>query len=100
MLKVERVEINCFIFISDFPNVPYSGYYKLLSPAINLRDPDLIKDALIKNHSSFHLNEQNFNAKFDPLAAHNPFAAANEVWRKGRTVLSPTTTLFKVSEMI
>lgn len=58
---------------SDFPNVPYSGYYKLLNPAINLWDPDLIKDVLIKDHYHFHNNEQNFNKRFDPLMMFNPF---------------------------
>lgn len=80
----------------DYSNVPYSGYYKILNPAINVRDPDLIKDVLIKDHFSFHYNEQNFNEQFDPLMAHNPFAARHDSWRKGRTVLTPLLTLFKV----
>lgn len=80
----------------DYPNVPYTGYYKLLNPGINVRDPDLVKDVLIKDHFSFHINEQNFNKKFDPLMAHNPFVATNDSWRKGRTVLTPLLTLFKV----
>lgn len=67
-----------------------------MNPAVNLRDPDLIKDVLIKDHFSFHVNEQNFNHKFDPLMAHNPFVATDDKWRKGRTVLTPLLTLFKV----
>lgn len=81
---------------SDYPNAPYSGYYKILNPAINLRDPDLIKDVLIKDHFSFHVNEQNFSRKFDPLMAHNPFVATDDSWRKARSVLTPLLTLFKV----
>lgn len=84
---------------STYTNAPYTGYYKLLNPGINLRDADLIKDVLIKDHFSFHKNEQDFNKKFDPLAVHNPFATANEGWRKGRAVLSPTLTLFKVRNL-
>lgn len=55
-----------------------------------------MKDVLIKDHFSFHINEQNFNKKFDPLMAHNPFVATHDSWRKGRTVLTPLLTLFKV----
>lgn len=88
-----------FCFHSDYTNAPYTGYYKLLNPAINLRDADLVKDVLIKDHFSFHVNEQNFNQKFDPLMAHNPFVATNDSWRKGRSVLTPTLTLFKVRSL-
>ena len=91
------------LFISNFPqnreysNVPYSGYYKFLSPAINLRDADLIKDVLIKDHFSFHINEQQFDEKTDPLMILNPFGAKDDIWRKARTVLTPLLTLFKVT---
>lgn len=77
--------------------MPYTGYYKLLTPAINLRDPDLIKDVLIKDHFSFHDNEQNFNKRFDSLMMYNPFVATNDNWRKGRAILTPLLTLFKVN---
>lgn len=81
----------------DYANVPYSGYYKFLSPAINLHDADLIKDVLIKDHFSFHINEQQFDEKNDPLMVLNPFGAKDDIWRKARTVLTPLLTLFKVN---
>lgn len=80
----------------DYSNVPYSGYFKFLSPAVNLRDADLIKDILIKDHFSFHINEQQFDEKTDPLMILNPFGARGDTWRKARTVLTPLLTLFKV----
>lgn len=80
----------------DYANVPYSGYYKFLTPAINLHDADLIKDVLIKDHFSFHINEQQFDEKNDPLMVLNPFGAKDDTWRKARTVLTPLLTLFKV----
>lgn len=82
-----------------YSNVPYSGYYKFLSPAINLRDADLIKDILIKDHFSFHINEQQFDEKTDPLMILNPFGAKDDIWRKARTVLTPLLTLFKVTNL-
>lgn len=69
-----------------------------MNPAVNLRDPDLIKDVLIKDHFNFHANEQNFNRHFDSLMMYNPFVATNDSWRKGRTVLTPLLTLFKVKQ--
>lgn len=72
-------------FHREYSNVPYSGYYKFLQPAVNLRDADLIKDILIKDHFSFHINEQQFDKRTDPLMILNPFGARGDTWRKGRT---------------
>lgn len=69
----------------------------MLNPAITINDPDLIKDVLIKDHFSFHVNEQNFNKRYDPLTYPNPFVATNEQWRKGRNALTPLLTKFKVN---
>lgn len=82
---------------SDYQHVPYSGYYKFLEPAVNLNDPDLIKDVLIKDHFSFHVNEIRFDEKADPLMSLNPFGATHNTWRKARNVLTPLLTLFKVT---
>lgn len=38
-----------------------------------------------------------FSKRFDSLMMYNPFVASNENWRKGRTVLTPLLTLFKVN---
>lgn len=85
---------------SDYQHVPYSGYYKFLEPAVNLNDPDLIKDVLIKDHFSFHVNEIRFDEKADPLMSLNPFGATHDTWRKARNVLTPLLTLFKVTLII
>lgn len=74
----------------------YTGYYRFLNPAINLRDADLIKNVLIKDHFNFHANDQNYSKKFDPLMQFNPFVASNDSWRKARNILTPTLTLSKV----
>lgn len=73
---------------SDYQHVPYSGYYKFLEPAVNLNDPDLIKDVLIKDHFSFHVNEIRFDEKADPLMSLNPFGATHDTWRKARNPIA------------
>lgn len=91
-----------FFFIngnSDYSNYAYSGYYKILTPAINLHDPDLIKDVLIKDHFSFHVNEQYFSKRFDPLMTYNPFVATDDTWRRARSILTPLLTLYKVRSL-
>lgn len=44
----------------------------------------------------FHINEQYFSQRFDPLMNHNPFGASYDSWRKSRTVMTPLLTLYKV----
>lgn len=92
------LNINHFV-CRDFPNDAYCGYYKMLSPAINVRDPDLVKDILMKDHFSWHKNEQHFSKSFDPLMAHNPFVATNEHWKRSRSFLTPLSTAFRVKTL-
>lgn len=71
----------------------------MLSPAINVRDPDLVKDILMKDHFSWHRNEQHFSKRFDPLMAHNPFVATGESWKRSRSLLTPLSTAFRVRSL-
>lgn len=87
---------NVFIHFSQFPNVPYVGYYKFSSPAIVLRDPDLIKNVLIRDFDSFHGNDQHISEKLDPLLAVNPFLNVGEKWKRGRNSLVPVFSAAKV----
>lgn len=97
-----NVDIFEFIFAYHFdskqwlPACAIFGIQKFLEPAVNLNDPDLIKDVLIKDHFSFHVNEIRFDEKADPLMSLNPFGATHDTWRKARNVLTPLLTLFKV----
>lgn len=71
----------------------------MLSPAINVRDPDLVKAILMKDHFSWHRNEQYFSKRFDPLMAHNPFVATDGDWKRSRGMLTPLTTTFRVKTL-
>lgn len=71
----------------------------MLAPAINVRDPDLVKDILMKDHFSWHRNEQYFSKRFDPLMAYNPFVATNDYWKRSRSMLTPLTTSFRVKTL-
>lgn len=63
-----------------------------------IRDPELVKDVLIKDSASFHRNElaETFDAQRDPLLGFNPFLCENEKWRRGRNILNPLFTANKV----
>lgn len=62
-----------------------------------LRDPDLIKDIMIKDCSSFHANDFHLVPKYDPLMATNPFLSVGETWKRGRNILVPMFSAVKVN---
>ena len=81
---------------SDYPNAAYIGYYKLLKPAIVVRDPELIKDVLIKDHFSFHANDNAVSERYDPLMLANPFFVVDDEWKRHRGAIASIFTANKV----
>lgn len=89
-----------FLFGSDFKGLPYVGFYKMLEPAVLLRDPELIKDVMIKDWNSFHANDFPINPKHDPLSAINPFFNVGEAWKRGRSLLVPIFSAIRVKSIV
>lgn len=85
---------------SEFKNVPYIGYYKLLVPAVVLRDAELIKNVLIRDIQYFAENDFQILEKHDPIFHHNPFLLKAENWKRARNVMVPSMTAGKVSAHI
>ena len=83
----------------QFKNEPMFGVFTLRTPLLIIKDPDLIKDVLIKDFSSFsdrgifHVNE-----KVEPLAQHL-FNLETARWKPLRSRLSPVFTSGKLKEM-
>ncbi|XP_067000662.2 cytochrome P450 6j1 [Anabrus simplex] len=71
---------------------PYVGIFRFRSPALLLRDPDLIKKILVNDFASFHENALLITKELDPLLAKSPFFSKGEQWRETRTILSPSFT--------
>lgn len=81
------------MFSSEFKEYPWIGYYKVASPAIMVRDLDLIKNVLIKDYANFSENDVDFN--HDEILSKNPFIQTGEEWKISRSMLSPLFTLNK-----
>lgn len=78
---------------------PYFGYFKCFTPSLVLRDPDIIKDVLIKDYLSFNENDLGFDENQDPLLAQNPFVTTGEKWKQSRALLSPLFTSGKMKTL-
>lgn len=72
------------------------GIYRGVEPAIILRDPDLIKDVLIKDFPSFNANDLDISEKTDPLLANFAIAVTGDKWKRSRSMLTPLFTASKV----
>lgn len=70
---------------NTYNNVPYVGFYKLLKPAVMVRDPELQREVLVKSFMNFHQNDVTVSDK-DELLKSNPFFLTGEEWRQGRAM--------------
>ncbi|KAK2587620.1 hypothetical protein KPH14_003745 [Odynerus spinipes] len=74
------------------------GIFEKDIPSLVLRDPDLIKDVLIKDFSAFSDRPVFSNDKIEPLTQHL-FRLKSAKWRPLRVKLSPVFTSGKLKNM-
>jgi cytochrome P450 family 6 len=78
-----------------FEGQKFGGTYAFTMPRFLLRDPDLIKDILVKDFSSFQDRGFYMNEEIEPLSAHL-FSLTWMKWRNLRVKLIPTFTSGKL----
>jgi len=76
----------------------YGGTYALTKPGFIFRDPDIIKNVLVKDFSSFHDRGFYMDEELEPLSGHL-FMLPGRRWRNLRVKLSPTFTSGKMKMM-
>ncbi|KZC09959.1 putative cytochrome P450 6a20 [Dufourea novaeangliae] len=74
------------------------GIYMLYKPHLMVNDPNLIREVLAKEFTSFHDRGIFSNPEIDPLSA-NLFQLAGKRWRTLRVKLTPTFTSGKIKQM-
>jgi hypothetical protein len=83
---------------NTFEGHKYGGTYVFTIPRFLARDPDLIKDILVKDFSSFHDRGVYMNEEIEPLSAHL-FSLSGMKWRNLRIKLTPVFTTGKLKMM-
>lgn len=69
----------------------YIGLYGMMRPILLVRDPEIIRQILIKNFSHFTDRGIHSNEEYDPLSGHL-FALPGRKWKNLRQKLTPTFT--------
>ncbi|XP_043253417.1 cytochrome P450 9e2-like [Colletes gigas] len=86
-IKSSASELNRKIY-ENAKNCSMIGLYKITSPVLLIRDPQLVKTVLQSNFSSFHENGWKIQPDIDPLLAKNPFFCYGDAWSTGRKRLT------------
>ncbi|CAG2061234.1 unnamed protein product, partial [Timema podura] len=98
ILRKTSLYDHILFLYNQFPDKKIAGIYQIRNPVLLLRDPDLIRQVLIKDFNSFQDRNFPVNEKTDPLSCHL-FALRGEKWRKLRVKLTPTFTSGKIKIM-
>ncbi|KAH8314373.1 hypothetical protein KR059_004869, partial [Drosophila kikkawai] len=73
----------------DAENEPFVGIYVFHKPALLLKDPELLKNVLVRDFGKFRDRYANADEIRDPLGSLNIFFLKNPAWREVRMKLTP-----------
>ncbi|XP_024942374.1 probable cytochrome P450 6a21 [Cephus cinctus] len=85
-------------YYDQFKGEPMVGIFVRSLPTLIVRDPELVKDVLIKDFTSFPNRGIHYNTKVDPLS-ENLFMLKETKWRPLRRKLTPVFTSGKLKQM-
>lgn len=77
---------------------PFIGVFGAFRPTLVLRDPELVRNVLVKDFQHFQDRGVYCDEKRDPLSAHL-FAISGRKWKNLRVKLTPTFTSGKLKAM-
>ncbi|EDS45901.1 cytochrome P450 6B3 [Culex quinquefasciatus] len=89
----------CDEWYHEYPGEPFVGFYKVFTPGVMIRAPDLVKAVLVRDYASFSANDFPVDAEADPLLIYNPFVVDGDRWRKSRQLLSPLYTASRMRQL-
>jgi cytochrome P450 family 6 len=93
--NVSEIMNKCY---KEFHGKKFGGLYNFTMPILLVRDPEVIKDILVKDFEKFHSRGTVTNEKKEPFQGHLA-ALSGSKWRNLRVKLSPTFTSGKMKMM-
>nr|AAR88134.1 CYP6G2 [Drosophila melanogaster] len=83
----------------DAENEPFVGIHVFHKPALLLRDPEMVRNILVKDFAGFSNRYSSSDPKGDPLGSQNIFFLKNPAWKEVRLKLSPFFTGNRLKQM-
>jgi cytochrome P450 family 6 len=84
---------------NEHSDKPYVGIFTFHKPSLLIRDPETVKNVLVKDFHAFMDHSISFEAKHDPLFANAISVLKGQIWRHLRTNLTPVFTSGKIRKM-
>ncbi|XP_032682973.1 cytochrome P450 9e2-like [Odontomachus brunneus] len=81
------------------PDAKYIGLMDMATPLILIRDPEVIRDVMVKDFEHFPDHRSFANEDIDPLFGKNVFSLRGNRWKEMRNTLSPSFTASKMKAM-
>ena len=78
---------------------PYVGIFSFDKPSLLIRDPELVKNILVKDFQTFMDRNVSAEEELDPLFANVLSFLRGQLWRHLRTKLTPVFTSGKMKKM-
>ncbi|KAG5348096.1 CP9E2 protein, partial [Acromyrmex charruanus] len=89
----------CKYLYNHFPNAKYIGIMDFATPAVLLRDPELIRDVMVRDFEHFPDHRSFVDESVEPLFGKNIFSLRGDRWKEMRNTLSPSFTASKMKFM-
>jgi cytochrome P450 family 6 len=84
---------------NEHSDKPYVGIFSFDKPSLLIRDPELVKNILVKDFQTFMDRTMSVEGRFDPLFGNCLPLLKGEQWRNLRTNLTPVFTSSKIKMM-
>jgi hypothetical protein len=84
---------------AEHSDEPYVGIFSFDNPGLLIRDPELVKNILVRDFQNFMDRQISADEKTDPLWASTMFMIKGQRWHKLRTSLTPLFSTRKMKMM-
>lgn len=84
---------------SNYPNDSFVGMYQLQTPTLLLRDPEIIRQFLVKSFAHFSDRGFQYDGNREPLTNHL-VNMEGDMWRELRQKITPTFSSGKIKSMV
>ncbi|XP_026324740.1 cytochrome P450 9e2-like [Hyposmocoma kahamanoa] len=84
---------------NEFKNERYFGLYQYLVPTLIPRDPELIRQIIVRDFNAFSDRGVHIGTDCDPMFGRNLIMLRGSTWKSMRTVLSPAFSATRCRSM-